>query len=400
MPDVTDRNSSDSQCVFSRRQFLTTGAAACIVPLVAHRAAAQSSLQASSRTGGHRVALNERNDKYSTRIAGPVPTPAQLAWQRDERALFLHFGVATFTDKEWGDGYERPSLFNPTRLDARQWARTARESGFPSMILTAKHHDGFCLWPTKTTTHSIASSPWKEGKGDVMREFVDACKTEGIKPGFYCSPWDRNAPVFGDSAKYNELYFAQLTELLTEYGDIHQLWFDAANAVGPNGDRQLYNWPATFALVRRLQPNAIIFSDAGPDVRWIGNDCGDPSMPNWSRFDPTAVPLPGAEGPRVNISLQSGHANGSVWRPAETDVSIRPTWYHHASEDRRVKTAPRLVAYYLASVGRNSKLLLNVPPIAKDAFLTRMRRRSTACTRRLRICFRTTARRACPRPGS
>jgi alpha-L-fucosidase len=305
-----------------------------------------------------RMALTPR----ASRLAPPVPTAAQLAWQQDERALFLHFGVATFTDKEWGDGSESPSLFNPSKLDARQWAKTAKDAGFPAMILTAKHHDGFCLWPTKTTAHSVASSPWKDGHGDVMREFVDACRAEGVKPGLYCSPWDRNAATFGDSAAYNALYLAQLTELLTQYGEMHQLWFDAANGPGSDGARQTYDWPATFALVRRLQPKAIIFSDAGPDVRWLGNDRSDPSMANWSRFDPTAVPAPGAEGPRVNSALQSGHATGSVWRPAEIDVSIRPTWYHHAREDRYVKTPAALVAYYFASVGRNAKLVLNVPP--------------------------------------
>ncbi|MBC8088749.1 MAG: alpha-L-fucosidase [Phycisphaerae bacterium] len=300
--------------------------------------------------------------EFLRRFAGPVPTAAQLAWQRDERALFLHFGTTTFTDKEWGDGTETPEIFNPAKLNARQWARTAKETGFPAMILTAKHHDGFCLWPTRTTEHSVASSPFRGGKGDVVREFVDACRAEGIKPGLYCSPWDRNSGVFGEGAKYNDLYIAQLTELLTNYGDLYQLWFDGANGEGPNGERQVYDWPRTFALVRKLQPNAIIFSDAGPDARWIGNDRGDPSQPNWSRMDPTAIPHPGFYGPRVNAALQSGHANGSVWRPGETDISIRPTWYHHAREDRRVKPAGTLVAYFFQSVGRNSKLLLNVPP--------------------------------------
>lgn len=301
-------------------------------------------------------------------VASPVPSAAQLAWQRDERALFLHFGTTTFTNKEWGDGYEKPEIFNPTKLDARQWARTARSTGFPAMILTAKHHDGFCLWPTKTTKHSVASSPFREGKGDVVREFVDACRAEGVKPGLYCSPWDRNSPLFGEGKAYDDFYIEQLTELLTDYGDIYQLWFDAANGEGPNGDKQTYDWPRIFALVRRLQPNAIIFSDAGPDARWIGNDRGDPSMANWSRIDPKAIPLPGFQGPMVNAVLQSGHANGTVWRPGEIDISIRPTWYHHANEDRRVKPAGTLVAYFFQSVGRNSKLLLNVPPNREGLF--------------------------------
>ncbi len=339
----------------SRREFVAAAVGAATVGAAAIGAsvATLSAREAFAATPSSHLPLNVR---------GPVPSPAQLAWQRDERALFLHFGTTTFTDKEWGDGSEKPEIFNPTRLDARQWARTARETGFPAMILTAKHHDGFCLWPTKTTRHSVASSPFREGQGDVVREFVDACRAEGVKPGFYCSPWDRNSPLFGEGKPYDDFYIAQLTELLTNYGDIYQLWFDAANGEGPNGDKQAYDWPRIFALVRQLQPNAIIFSDAGPDARWIGNDRGDPSMANWSRMDPNAVPVPGFQGPMVNAALQSGHANGTVWRPGETDISIRPTWYHHANEDRRVKPAGTLVAYFFQSVGRNSKLLLNVPP--------------------------------------
>lgn len=343
---------SHEKRVFSRRMFVQTGVTASIAAFSAGR------LYALTTPGSH-APFTPLAPLAPT---GPVPTPAQLAWQRDERALFLHFGTTTFTDKEWANGYEKPEIFNPTKLDAGQWARTAKATGFPAMILTAKHHDGFCLWPTKTTAYSVSSSPFREGKGDVVREFVDACRAEGVKPGLYCSPLDRNSPVFGEGDKYNDLYIEQLTELLTNYGDIYQLWFDAANAEGPNGDRQAYDWPRIFALVRKLQPNAIIFSDAGPDARWIGNDRGDPSLANWSRVDPTAIPLPGHQGPMVNASLQSGHAEGSVWRPGETDISIRPTWYHHAGEDRRVKSPGLLVAFFFQSVGRNSKMLLNVPP--------------------------------------
>ena len=304
----------------------------------------------------------------SSQFARPVPTPAQLAWQRDELALFLHFGVNTFTDREWGDGREDPAIFAPARLDARQWAGAARAAGFRAMILTAKHHDGFCLWPSRTTDHSVAKSPWRDGRGDVVREFVDACRAEGMKPGLYLSPWDRNAPAYGDSPRYNDLYAAQLTELLTGYGRIYEVWFDGANGEGPNGRRQEYDWPRVFGLVRRLQPDAVMFSDAGPDIRWIGNERGAAGETNWSTMDPAAVPYPGAPGDAVLKALRTGDPAGTVWRPGETDTSIRPGWFYHPAEDDKVRTVDELVELYFTSVGRNSKLLLNVPP-TRDGLL-------------------------------
>jgi alpha-L-fucosidase len=291
-----------------------------------------------------------------------VPSPAQLLWQRDELALFLHFGINTFTDREWGDGTESPSLFDPSSLDTRQWARVARDAGFRAMILTAKHHDGFCLWPTRTTGHSVAASPWRNGRGDVVREFVDACREEGLRVGLYCSPWDRNHPAYGDSPRYNDVFTAQLTELLTGYGDIHEVWFDGANGEGPNGRRQEYDWPRFWSHVLELQPEAVIFSDAGPGVRWIGNERGSAGDPNWSTVDPDTVPYPGMTGDEVMRQLQHGDRDGTVWRPGETDVSIRPGWFYHAAQDARVRTPDDLVDLYFTSVGRNSKLLLNVPP--------------------------------------
>ena len=295
-------------------------------------------------------------------VARPRPSEPQLHWQRDELALFLHFGVNTFTDREWGDGTESPSIFNPTRLDAREWARTARAAGFKCLILTAKHHDGFCLWPTATTQHSVASSPWRNGSGDLVREFTEACRAEGLGAGLYLSPWDRNAAVYGDSPRYNDMYEAQLTELLTRYGAIQEVWFDGANGEGPNGKRQEYDWPRTWRKVRELQPAAVMFSDAGPDVRWIGNERGVAGETNWSTVDPSIVPVPGLSGDEVMRSLQEGDRDGSVWRPGETDVSIRPGWFYHPAEDERVRSVDDLVGLYFTSVGRNSKLLLNVPP--------------------------------------
>jgi alpha-L-fucosidase len=292
----------------------------------------------------------------------PVPSAAQLRWQREETALFIHFGVNTFTDREWGDGTESPSLFDPSALDSRQWTRAARDAGAGSLILTAKHHDGFCLWPTATTRHSVASSPWRSGAGDVMGEFVDACRAEGLGAGVYLSPWDRNAPSYGEGAAYDDLYIAQLTELLTRYGPLVEVWFDGANGEGPNGKRQRYDWPRIHRTVRALQPEAVIFSDAGPDVRWIGNERGVAGETCWSTIDPDAVPYPGYDAPGVGELLQRGDPGGSVWRPGETDVSIRPGWFWHPAEDAKVRSVDNLVELHFTSVGRNSKLLLNVPP--------------------------------------
>jgi alpha-L-fucosidase len=292
----------------------------------------------------------------------PLPSAAQLQWHRDELALFLHFGVNTFTNREWGDGKESPSIFNPAALDARQWTRTAKRAGFKAIVLTAKHHDGFCLWPTKTTTHSVASSPFRGGKGDVVRELVDACRAEGLRVGLYLSPWDRNHPAYGDSPRYNDVYIAQLTELLTQYGKIAEVWFDGANGEGPNGKKQVYDWPRFWGHVLKLQPEAVIFSDAGPGVRWCGNERGTAGDPNWATVDPAKVPFPGADGPGIIDALQHGDRNGTVWRPAEVDVSIRPGWFYHPAEDARVRSVENLVNLYFTSVGRNGKLLLNAPP--------------------------------------
>ncbi len=282
--------------------------------------------------------------------------------------MFLHFGVNTFTDREWGDGREDPAIFAPAALDARQWARVARSAGFRALVLTAKHHDGFCLWPSKTTRHTVASSPFRGGRGDVVREFVDACRAEGLRPGVYLSPWDRNNSTYGDSPRYNDLYCDQLTELLTGYGPLAEVWFDGANGEGPNGKKQIYDWPRVWGLVRRLQPEAVIFSDAGPDVRWCGNEKGVAGDPNWSTVDPTVVTYPGASGPGVINALQHGDPAGTHWRPAEADTSIRPGWFYHPADDGRVRSADQLIDLYLTSVGRNAKLLLNVPP-TRDGLL-------------------------------
>ena len=291
-------------------------------------------------------------------ISGPTPAPRQLAWQQLELTAFIHFTINTFTDSEWGDGTEDPQLFNPTELDARQWVQVCKDAGMKQIILTAKHHDGFCLWPSKYTEHSVKNSPWRGGQGDLVREVADACREAGLKFGVYLSPWDRHEPTYGDSQRYNEHYKRQLTELLTNYGPIHEVWFDGACGEGPNGKRQVYDWPGYIALIRELQPNAVIFSDAGPDVRWVGNEKGFAGETNWStlrrdEFHP---------GTPNFAQLTGGHEDGPYWVPAECDVSIRPGWFYHADQDDKVKTVAQLVDIYYKSVGRNGVLLLNIPP--------------------------------------
>lgn len=301
-----------------------------------------------------------------------VPTPQQLEWQRMELTAFLHFGVNTFTGREWGDGTEDPAIFNPTSLDCEQWVRTLKESGFKMAIITAKHHDGFCLWPTKTTRHSVASSSWKGGKGDVVRELRDACKKYGIKFGVYLSPWDRNASCYGDSPAYNQFFIEQLTELLTNYGEVHEVWFDGANGEGPNGKKQIYDWDAILKTIRRLQPKAVT-AIMGDDVRWVGNEKGIGRETEWSAtaLTPGIYPRFGEQNKELGIFGKAKDLGGRdivaratelFWYPSEVDVSIRPGWFYHADQDKQVKSLNHLTDIYFKSVGYNSVLLLNIPP--------------------------------------
>ena len=278
----------------------------------------------------------------------PVPAPRQLAWQRDELWIFTHFGVNTFTDKEWGDGTEDPKIFNPARFDAHQWAATAKDAGFKGIILTAKHHDGFCLWPTAQTEHCLRNSPWRDGKGDVVREVADACRAAGLKFGFYLSPWDRNSPKYEDGKAYDDYFAAQLEELLTGYGPVSEVWFDGAGSEG-----HVYDWQRDYAAIRRHQPGAVI-AICGPDVRWVGNEDGVARETEWSVRDADAATGPGQDG--------------KAWHPAECDVSIRPGWFWHQSQDGQVKSLARLLDIYYKSVGRNAGLLLNVPPTSEGRF--------------------------------
>ncbi len=294
-----------------------------------------------------------------TIAALPIPSPRQLAWHALERYAFCHFGPNTFTGKEWGEGTERPEVFDPKNLDCRQWARTFKAAGFRGIIITAKHHDGFCLWPSKQSTHTVAQSKWRGGKGDVLLELSKACKAEGLEMGVYLSPWDRNHPDYG-TPKYNDVFKAMLREVLTHYGPIFEVWFDGANGEGPNGKRQVYDWPGFVQVVRECQPNAVIFSDAGPDVRWVGNEDGYAGETNWATLDHSHF----EPGKADQAILNHGDENGPDWIPSECDVSIRPGWFWRSTEDAKLKSLDKLMDIYYGSVGRGSNLLLNVPPNA------------------------------------
>ncbi|MEZ4988926.1 MAG: alpha-L-fucosidase [Saprospiraceae bacterium] len=297
----------------------------------------------------------------------PVPDQKQLDWQELEFYAFVHFNMNTFTNMEWGFGDESPELFNPAELDCRQWAKVCKDAGMKGIILTAKHHDGFCLWPSEYTEHSVKNSPWKDGKGDVVQELADACKEYGLKLGVYLSPWDRNHADYG-TPEYLTYFRNQLRELLTNYGEVFEVWFDGANGGtgyygGANEERRVdkttyYDWPNTYKIVRELQPHAVLFSDAGPDVRWVGNEDGHAFRTMWSNLMRDSV-YPGM--PDYSQKYASGQENGTHWVPGETNVSIRPGWFYHPYEDHKVRSLTSLVDMYYESIGRNTTWLLNFP---------------------------------------
>jgi alpha-L-fucosidase len=303
---------------------------------------------------------------------GAIPSERQLRWQEMEVNAFLHFTVNTFTDKEWGYGDEDPSVFNPTAFDPDKIAAALASAGVKGVILTCKHHDGFCLWPTKTTEHSIAQSSWQDGKGDVVKDVSEAVRRRGLDFGVYLSPWDRSAPTYG-TPEYIDLYRSQLRELLTGYGPLFEVWYDGAN--GGDGyyggakekrsidRRTYYDWPNTWEIVRKLQPGAVIFSDVGPDVRWVGNEKGFAAETSWETYNPVGVDGgPAAPGYVRETENTTGQRNATQWLPAECDVSIRPGWFWHEAENTKVKTAPELFDLYTKCVGRGGNMLLNVPP--------------------------------------
>ena len=296
----------------------------------------------------------------------PIPEPKQVEWQQMETYAFIHFGLNTFNDREWGYGDTDPKVFNPTNLDCEQWAQTLVKAGMKGVILTAKHHDGFCLWPFEGTDYSVKNSPWKNGKGNVVKELSEACKKYGLKFAVYLSPWDRHQANYG-TPEYLPYFYAQLHDLLTNYGPVFEVWFDGAN--GGDGwyggakdirtiDRKnYYNYPRIYEMLDSIQPQAIIFSDGGPGCRWVGNEKGFAGATNWSFLREGEV-HPGYE---KSYELQYGHADGNQWVPAECDVSIRPGWFYHPEEDDRVKSPDQLVDLYYRSVGHNATLLLNFP---------------------------------------
>jgi alpha-L-fucosidase len=316
---------------------------------------------------------------------GPVPSARQLAWHRREFYGFMCFTTNTFTDKEWGYGDESPAIFNPTAFDPEQIVGVAAAAGMTGLILTCKHHDGFCLWPSRYTEHSVKNSPWRNGKGDVVREISEACRHHGIGFGVYLSPWDRNHAEYGRPA-YLQYYRNQLEELTTEYGELFEVWFDGANGVdGYYGGarekrtidrRTYYDWPNTWEIVRRNQPHAVMFSDAGPDIRWVGNEEGIAGDPCWSTINRDLL-FPGINKQAFTTlfttdlvaawgspfaMLNKGDRQGTAWLPAECDVSIRPGWFYHAAEDEKVRSPQNLLDLYFQSVGRGASLLLNLPP--------------------------------------
>lgn len=303
---------------------------------------------------------------------GPTPSPAQLAWSELEFYTFLHFTVNTFTDKEWGYGDEDPSIFNPTSFDADAIVDSLKAGGSRAIILTCKHHDGFCLWPTKTTDHSIKNSSYKAGQGDIVKEISQAAARANLKFGVYVSPWDRNNPNYG-KPEYLDIYRQQLRELLTSYGPIFEIWHDGANGgdgyYGGSREKRLidklhyYDWPTTWAIEHKLQPDAMRFSDVGPDIRWVGNEKGIAGETCWATYTPLSPNGgPGSPGDVQETQSTIGTRNGSSWMPAECDVSIRPGWFWHESENAKVKTPRELLNLYYESVGRGASLLLNVPP--------------------------------------
>ena len=316
-------------------------------------------------------------DEQITSIASRIiPTVPQLEWQKLEFTGFAHFGINTFTDKEWGDGTEDPSVFNPTDFNAQEWVQVFKDAGMKMLIIVAKHHDGFCYWPSKFTEHSVKKSPWKKGKGDLVGDLVKACHQIGLKVGIYLSPWDRHEKSYGNSALYNKFFINQLKELLTNYGEITEVWFDGAGGDAAEGKKQDYDWSAYYKTIRQYQPNALIFG-MGPDIRWVGNEAGNARETEWSVVPVKVKNTFQASGSHAIDNLfipgdltqedlgsreQISFAHALLWYPAEADVSIRPGWFYHQSEDNQVKTPVQLVDLYFNTIGRNAVFLLNVPP--------------------------------------
>ncbi len=317
-----------------------------------------------------------------------TPSPAQIKHQQMEFYAFVHFTVNTFTNKEWGDGTESPEIFNPEKLNCDQWVSACKSAGMTGLILTAKHHDGFCLWPSAYTEHSVKNSPYKNGKGDIVKEAAEACRKGGIKFGIYLSPWDRNCPLYGQGKAYDDYYCNQLTELLSDYGELFAVWFDGACGEGPNGKKQVYDWERYYATVRALQPEACI-SVCGPDVRWCGNEAGSTRVSEWSvvakSFKDGSVPSEQDSDLGSRELMQN--AKEIVWKAAEVDTSIRPGWFYHKSENSKVRSLSELTDIYFRSVGGNCTLLLNIPPDTNGLFHDNDVKRLSQLGEKIRSCF-------------
>ena len=325
--------------------------------------------------GMQSVYVHPEEKELVYKLAQVKPHPRQVEWQQLEFTAFIHFTVNTFTNKEWGDGTESPAIFNPTALNAEQWVRVCKEAGMRMIILTCKHHDGFALWPSNYTRHSVEYSPWRNGKGDLVKEVSQACQKYGLKFGVYLSPWDRHEPTYG-TEDYNQFFVNQLTELLTQYGEVSEVWFDGANGEGPNGKKQEYNWGLYYSTVREQAPGAVI-AVVGPDVRWVGNEAGKARNSEWSVIPTVAEGAENGEfDPAFRRMLVNGQdedlgsrellqtigADNFIWFPAEVNTSIRPGWFYHSSEDNQVKSVEKLEEIYYKSVGGNAVFLLNIPP--------------------------------------
>ncbi len=330
--------------------------------------------------------MTNQMNQLDQRLIQVIPSQRQLLLQQMEMYAFVHFTVNTFTGREWGDGTEDPAIFNPVHFNAEQWVEAICAAGMKGLILTCKHHDGFCLWPSAHTKHSVASSTYKDGQGDIVREVSDACRKAGISFGVYLSPWDRNQPLYGSGKAYDDYFVAQLTELLTNYGEVFSVWFDGACGEGPNGKKQYYDWNRYYETIRTLQPGACIHV-CGPDIRWCGNEAGDTREAEWS-----VVPYRTMDTEKVaSASQQSDDAefrqrkisardrdlgsraaleneNELIWYPAEVNTSIRPGWFWHAEENEQVKPLEKIIDIYEKSVGGNATFLLNIPPTNEGLF--------------------------------
>ena len=348
---------------------------------------------------------HKKTDRLDERLIQIVPSKRQLAYQQLEFYAFIHFTVNTFTGKEWGDGTESEQIFMPTKLDTRQWAKAIQTAGMRGAILTCKHHDGFCLWPSKYTNHTIANSPFEDGNGDIVRDFSQACREYGLKFGIYLSPWDRNNKTYGLGKEYDDYYIAQLTELLTNYGDIFTVWLDGACGEGANGKKQVYDWKRYYEVIRKLQPLACI-NVCGPDIRWCGNEAGHTRTSEWS-----VVPERTRDTEKISENSQQNDNDafrnrkisamdedlGSrtvlekeeelIWYPAEVNTSIRPGWFYHPGEDEQVKSLEDLISIYEKSVGGNSMFLLNIPPTKEGLIHDNDRKRLEELGRYLKMTY-------------